>query len=125
MFRSGWTLGGALGGSHAPGIEVTPVSKEPVSSIPRTISKDISRLCPDLKPLQTMNIHIPVASGDGYFRLRVTKGDGRTAIATSAVFRIGSISLYSAHPQGATLVGGLVPEIILRSASLTATTAGM
>ncbi|KAH7090046.1 hypothetical protein BKA62DRAFT_726279 [Auriculariales sp. MPI-PUGE-AT-0066] len=119
----GWSVGGMLGGSHMPGIEVTPVTDQPISSISSSIMKDIARICPHLNPLQTLSIHIPVASGDGYFRFRVTKADGRTALATSPVFRVGSISLSSAHPQGATLIG-LAPEFVLRSVSLGATTAG-
>lgn len=111
----GWSLGSSFGGSHLPGIEITPITHGNPADLLPSVPRDISRLCPTMKPLQTLDVHIPVASGDGYFRLRITKGDGKTTIATSPVFRVGSISLSSAHPQGATLFG-LVPELVLRSA---------
>jgi hypothetical protein len=78
---SGWTIGGLLGGSKLPGIEVTPEATERYSAVPSNLKTifevDIEKLW---KPynlahqqlLETMQVHIPVASGDGYFRLRVT-----------------------------------------------------
>ncbi|KZV84758.1 hypothetical protein EXIGLDRAFT_741850 [Exidia glandulosa HHB12029] len=113
----GWSIGTVLGGSYLPGIEVTPVERGFVSSLPSSVTKDIARLCPDLRALETLTVHIPVASGDGYFRLRITKSDGRTAIAHSPAFRVGSLSLSSAHPQGATLMG-LIPELTVRTTFL-------
>ncbi|THH08855.1 hypothetical protein EW145_g2431 [Phellinidium pouzarii] len=125
----GWTLGGMLGGSKLPGIDVTPAEELESSSLPaRRLSQlnaDISRLFfsqqYSQKPLQTLIVHIPVSAGDGYFRLRVTAGDEHKTIAVSPSFRIGSLSWSSAHPQGAT-PAGLVPELLVRSVFVAAKT---
>ncbi|ELU36952.1 hypothetical protein AG1IA_09018 [Rhizoctonia solani AG-1 IA] len=129
---SGWTFGGWLGGSKLPGIDVTPASSESWSR-PTTLSskhqtqiqKDISRLfnpdssaVPNSRLLETLLVHIPVRSGDGYFRLRITSANGKKTIAESPVFRVGSLTWASAHPQGATPLG-LVPELGARSLFLT------
>ena len=66
-----------------------------------------------------MIVHIPVSSGDGYFRLRITADNSRKTLAVSPVFRIGSISWASAHPQGASVLG-LVPELLVRSSFVAA-----
>ncbi|KAF8754795.1 hypothetical protein RHS01_05846 [Rhizoctonia solani] len=128
----GWTFGGWLGGSKLPGIDVTPASSESWSR-PTTLSskhqtqieKDISRLfnpdssaVPNSRLLETLLVHIPVRSGDGYFRLRITSANGKKTIAESPVFRVGSLTWASAHPQGATPLG-LVPELGARSLFLT------
>ncbi|KAH7337972.1 hypothetical protein B0J17DRAFT_660262 [Rhizoctonia solani] len=114
----GWTFGGWLGGSKLPGLDVTPASVESWNR-PKTLSskhqtqidKDISRLfdpnsspTPNSRLLETLLVHIPVRSGDGYFQ----------TIAESPVFRVGSLAWASAHPQGATPLG-LVPEFGARS----------
>jgi len=126
----GWTVGSVLGGSHLPGIEVTPVSEEPWSS-PTKLSekqqvqydKDVARLfdssyAPGQKLLQTMLVHIPVASGDGYFRLRITNRQ-QEMLAESPVFRVGSLTWSSAQPRGATPIT-IIPELGVRAAFLTA-----
>ncbi|KII85342.1 hypothetical protein PLICRDRAFT_56611 [Plicaturopsis crispa FD-325 SS-3] len=115
----GWSLGSALGGSKLPGIEVTPTDHLKHSAIaPSTLASyasNIARLVPSRPTVQqTLSVHIPVASGDGYFRLLLTKADGRTVLAVSPVFRVGSISWRSAQIQGATLFG-LVPEFAVKS----------
>jgi hypothetical protein len=126
----GWTLGGLLGGSKLPGLDVTPATSERWNS-PTTltskqqtqIDKDISRLfsppsdIPHSRLLETLLVHIPVRSGDGYFRLRITSANGRKTFAESPVFRVGSLTWSSAHPQGATPLG-LIPEIGARSVFL-------
>jgi hypothetical protein len=45
-------------------------------------------------------------------------------LAVSPVFRIGSVTWASASPQGATLAG-IVPELVVRSAFVTANVASM
>lgn len=138
MVCRGWTFGGLLGGSKLPGLDVTPASSESwdrpktIGSKQQTqIDKDINRLFdPSKIPipsteshlLETLLVHIPVRSGDGYFRLRVTSANGRKTIAESPVFRVGSLTWSSAHPQGATPLG-LVPEMGARSAFLAGKTA--
>ncbi|EUC53993.1 hypothetical protein RSOL_025910 [Rhizoctonia solani AG-3 Rhs1AP] len=123
----GWTFGGYLGGSKLPGLDVTPATVESWNS-PKTLSskqqtqieKDISRLwepntaTPHSHLLETLLVHIPVRSGDGYFRLRITSANGKHTIAESPVFRVGSLAWASAHPQGASPLG-LVPELGARS----------
>ena len=119
-----------MGGAKLPGIEVTPSTEITDSSLStsekRHYENDVSRLFPPAraeahKPQERMIVHIPVSSGDGYFRLRVTSDNSRKTLAVSPVFRIGSISLASAHPQGATLIG-LFPELLLRSSFIAAKT---
>ncbi|TDL20300.1 hypothetical protein BD410DRAFT_791085 [Rickenella mellea] len=126
----GWYVGGLLGGSKLPGIEVTPTTQSAFTSLSSSqqsqYEKDITRLFPSHSslqqiPLETLQVHIPVSSGDGYFRLRVTTGKSSKSIAESPVFRVGSLSLSSAHPQGASMFG-LVPELVVRSAFITVRT---
>ncbi|KAF8603011.1 hypothetical protein BDV93DRAFT_508768 [Ceratobasidium sp. AG-I] len=137
----GWSFGGLLGGSKLPGLDVTPASSESWSR-PKTLSskqqtqidKDVQRLFdPSKVPsstssgseshlLETLLVHIPVRSGDGYFRLRIASANGRKTIAESPVFRVGSLTWSSAHPQGASPLG-LVPEMGARSAFLAGKTA--
>lgn len=129
----GWTIGSMLGGSKLPGLEVTPASTQSYSSIPsgmlKSFEKDIERVwrpynLANHTLLETMQVHIPVASGDGYFRLRVTPHDKpKETLAVSPVFRVGSVTWSSASPQGATIVG-IVPELVVRSAFVIAN-AGM
>lgn len=113
---------------------MTPDDELPISALaPRQkkqTDEDINRLftAPDInigkqQPLQTLLVHIPVASGDGYFRLRVTTSNPNKTIAASPVFRVGSLSWSSSHPQGAT-VAGIVPELLVRTAFVTAKTTG-
>jgi len=129
----GWTLGSLLGGAHHPGWEVTPQKHELWSSTTllsakqrEQYDKDVSRLftpsyAPGQKVRETFLVHIPVASGDGYFRLRVTTRRDED-LAVSAVFRIGSLTWASAQPRGATPVG-IIPELGVRAAFLAAKTA--
>ncbi|KAG8761041.1 hypothetical protein FRC12_009462 [Ceratobasidium sp. 428] len=136
----GWSFGGMLGGSKLPGIDVTPALSENWSR-PTTlnskqqaqIDKDVKRLFTppqstaespllESRLLETMLVHIPVRSGDGYFRLRVTSANGKKTIAESPVFRVGSLTWASAHPQGATPLG-LVPELGARSVFIAGKTA--
>jgi len=124
-----------------PGIDVTPASSEnwngptTINSKQQTqLDKDIQRLfdpshVPSSTPqatesrlLETLLVHIPVRSGDGYFRLRITSANGKKTIAESPVFRVGSLTWSSAHPQGATALG-LVPEMSARSVFLAGKTA--
>lgn len=128
----GWTIGCCLGGSKLPGLEVTPATHEAYSSMPPSLlssfERDIERMWTPYNLThhhlqESMQVHIPVASGDGYFRLRITPHDKpKETIAASPVFRIGSIAWSSASPQGATLIG-LVPELVAKSAFVTANTA--
>ena len=129
---SGWTLGGYLGGSKLPGIEVTPEREESWTTHShqrqKHLNKDVSRLfdqsqVPEQQLLQTVSVHIPVRSGDGYFRLRITGEKPSDLLAESSPFRVGSLTWSSAHPQGATPIG-LVPEVVVRSGFLAAKTAG-
>ncbi|KZT62723.1 hypothetical protein CALCODRAFT_479010 [Calocera cornea HHB12733] len=129
----GWTLGSLLGGAHLPGWDVTPQTHDVWSATTRLTTKqraqydaDISHLfssasAPGQTLQQTLLVHIPVASGDGYFRLRVTSRKGED-LAVSGVFRVGSLTWASAQPRGASIVG-IVPELGVRAAFLTAKTA--
>jgi hypothetical protein len=70
-----------------------------------------------------------VSSGDGYFRLVITSSPSPLSvagvpslIATSPSFRIGSLSLSSAHPRGSTPLG-LIPELLVRSLFIAGRTA--
>jgi len=128
----GWAIGGLLGGSHYPGIDVTPVvsstttNQELSQSEMLAIKNDITRLLSESTSSQyphqqTLCVHIPVASGDGYFRLVITTSPSSLSVAgipslvaASPVFRVGSIAFSSAHPRGASLLG-LVPELLARS----------
>lgn len=80
----------------------------------------------DHTALETALVRIPVVAGDGYFRLAVyapkssstlSLSRSTTPIAHTSTFRIGSLSLASAQPRGASPLT-LVPELVLRSASL-------
>lgn len=122
-----------------PGIEVTPASQEPYSALPPSVNKsfeaDIESLwrpynLPHHNLLETLQIHIPVASGDGYFRLRITPQDRPKEtvctslwlkgmlicmqLAASPVFRVGSTTWASASPRGAT-IASLVPELLIKT----------
>ncbi|KAJ7022392.1 hypothetical protein C8F04DRAFT_1402370 [Mycena alexandri] len=127
----GWTIGGWVGGTLGKELDVTPASSGHWQTLDTkkksTYDKEIREFLEstsgpkDHRVLETDFVHIPVSAGDGYFRLLIKKGSG-TVIASTASFRIGSLSLSSAHPRGASVVT-LVPEIILKSASVTTNTA--
>ncbi|KZT38266.1 hypothetical protein SISSUDRAFT_1033492 [Sistotremastrum suecicum HHB10207 ss-3] len=119
----GWTIGGLLGGSKIPGIEVTPVEQQSFSDLSSSqqsrLKSDVDRLfSPSSNPnqplQQTLRLHVPVSSGDGYFRFRITTENPRQAIAESPVFRVGSLTLSTAQPQGASLIG-IGPELVVRT----------
>jgi hypothetical protein len=112
------------------GLEVTPATTASSTTLDRSQTKsltsDIIRLVPSsitetYPHHHTLIVHIPVQSGDGYFRIVVTT-ESKKQLAHSPVFRVGSLTLASAHPRGATLLG-LVPELVLRSLSVAAHTA--
>jgi len=76
-----------------------------------------------------MIVHIPVSSGDGYFRLVITSSPSPLSVsgipsllATSPVFRVGSIAFSSAHPRGASLIG-IIPELLVRTMFIAGKTA--
>lgn len=133
----GWTFGSLLGGSHLPGIDVTPVDTIHPSDLPKTkrkrLENDFARLFRQVplsgprgtqRPVETLHVHIPVKAEDGYYRLRVTSdAGGKNEIAVSPSFRVGSLSLGSASPRGATPIG-LIPELLVRSSFEVARTAG-
>ncbi|KAJ7479575.1 hypothetical protein FB451DRAFT_1448576 [Mycena latifolia] len=75
----------------------------------------------DHRARETALVHVPAAVGDGYFRLLVKSPKGQV-LATTASFRVGSLSLSSAHPRGAS-AATFVPELALKSAAVTAYTA--
>lgn len=124
----GWTIGSLMGGSKLPGIEVTPDSKS--ASISADVRKGIedfhrhvtSAEAKKQVPLQTDRVHIPVKSGDGYFRLRVTSEDSYDTIATTCVFRVASASMSSASPRGADIVT-LPLELAFKTAQVASVTA--
>ncbi|KAJ7113216.1 hypothetical protein C8R44DRAFT_741545 [Mycena epipterygia] len=124
----GWTLGGWLGGALGKELDVTPASAGFWNTLdPKKraqYDKEIYAFLDspsgpkDHRALETAFVHVPVAAGDGYFRLLI-KGGGGKVIAQSAAFRVGSLSLSSAHPRGASPVT-LVPELVLKSGSVAA-----
>ncbi|KAJ7202575.1 hypothetical protein GGX14DRAFT_154190 [Mycena pura] len=130
----GWTVGGLLGGTIGKEIDVTPAATERWADLEakrqRQYDEEIraflssagERVPQDHRALALGLVHIPVAAGDGYFRLLVKGSKKQGVLAETAVFRVGSLSLRSAHPRGASLVT-LVPELVLKSASVTLTTA--
>jgi hypothetical protein len=126
----GWTIGGWVGGTLGKEIDVTPatagywktVDTRKAAQYDKEIHQFLDTMGSpkDQRVLETDFVHIPVAAGDGYFRLLV-KHSG-SVIASSASFRVGSLSLSSAHPRGASVVT-LVPEVLLKSGSVAANTA--
>jgi hypothetical protein len=130
----GWSVGGWLGGTIGKEIDVTPqtsgnwesdIEVEQKGQYRREIKKflDSSVGPKNNRALETDLVHIPVSSGDGYFRLLVyPSASSHSAIASTASFRIGSLFLRSAHPRGASIVM-LLPEITLKVVSITAATA--
>ncbi|KAJ7738264.1 hypothetical protein DFH07DRAFT_892725 [Mycena maculata] len=126
----GWTMGGWMGGTIGKEVDVTPTSAgywETVDAEKRAqYDKEIEQFLhsasapKDHRVLETDFVHIPVSAGDGYFRLLINKS-GR-AIASTASFRVGSLSLSSAHPRGASVVT-VVPELLVKSGSVAAATA--
>lgn len=135
--RSGWNIGRLLGGSHLPGIDVTPKERiqqtDLVKKQRKQLEDDFSRLFHPAQieeprgaqsPLETLQVHIPVRAEDGYYRFRVTSdAAGKHEIAVSPSFRLGSVSWASASPRGATPIG-LVPEVLVRTSFEVARTAG-
>ncbi|KAJ7898637.1 hypothetical protein B0H14DRAFT_2674952 [Mycena olivaceomarginata] len=128
----GWELGSWIGGTLGKELDVTPVSSGYWKTLDARKQAQYdgeiqqflqSATAPkDHRVLETDLVHIPVSAGDGYFRLLVkSKKSGKT-LASTASFRVGSLSLSSAHPRGASVVT-VVPEIVLKSASVTTTTA--
>ncbi|KAJ7064407.1 hypothetical protein B0H15DRAFT_794681 [Mycena belliarum] len=127
----GWTIGAWVGGTVGKDLDVTPAaagSWDALDSKRRgQYDKEIrtfleSAAAPkDHHPLETALVHVPVAAGDGYFRMLI-KGPSGRVLAQTASFRVGSLSLSSAHPRGASVVT-VLPELALKSASLTVNTA--
>lgn len=127
----GWTIGGWIGGTLGKELDVTPASSgywQTLESKKKAqYDKEISQFLEsasapkDHRVLETDFVHIPVSAGDGYFRLLIKKRNG-SVIASTASFRVGSLTLSSAHPRGASVVT-VVPELVLKSASVTVTTA--
>lgn len=131
----GWTVGGWLGGTLGKEIDVTPQSQGTWNTDVdlkrrKQYDNEISQfldatpaLPKNHKVVETDLIHIPVSSGDGYFRLLIYPSvSSHTAIASTASFRVGSLSLSSAHPRGASIIT-LLPELALKSRSVVASTA--
>ncbi|GLB43057.1 hypothetical protein LshimejAT787_1205060 [Lyophyllum shimeji] len=119
----GWTIGAWLGGTLGKEINVTPVMygnwEEDVDRVRRRqYDKEIGnfiesgRLPRDHRALETDFIHIPVASGDGYFRILLYHSSASllSPIAATTTFRVGSLSLNSGHPRGASITA-VMPEI--------------
>ncbi|KAJ7696211.1 hypothetical protein B0H17DRAFT_1053931 [Mycena rosella] len=104
----GWTLGGWVGGTLGKDLDLRAFLDAPGAPA-------------EHRALETDFVHIPVSAGDGYFRLIVKTAGGRV-LAETASFRVGSLSLSSAHPRGASLVT-VVPELVLKSGSVAASTA--
>ncbi|KAJ7176150.1 hypothetical protein C8R43DRAFT_872765 [Mycena crocata] len=130
----GWTLGGWLGGTVGKETDVTPAASGTWEALEkgkgRQYEKEIRRfresgaLPKDHQVLETALVHIPVAAGDGYFRLLVKNKSGSSGkvLAATAPFRVGSLSLSSANPRGASPLT-LIPELALQSASVATSTA--
>ncbi|KAJ7238266.1 hypothetical protein B0H12DRAFT_1137661 [Mycena haematopus] len=126
----GWEIGGWIGGTIGKELDVTPASSgywQTLDGRKRAqYDNEIQQFLQsagapkDHRVLETDFVHIPVSAGDGYFRLLI-KTSGKV-VASSASFRVGSLSLSSAHPRGASVVT-VIPEVVLKSASVTATTA--
>lgn len=126
----GWKTGAVLGGNYGKDIDVTPdregVWDDDVSADQRNkIDKDLEQYMSEkYAPIgqiiqETDFIHIPVSSGDGYFRLVVCPHrSARSIIASTGVFRLVSLSSDPARTRGATL-GMLAPELALKHASNT------
>ncbi|KAJ7511014.1 hypothetical protein B0H11DRAFT_1956951 [Mycena galericulata] len=126
----GWTLGGWLGGTLGKEVDVTPASagywqtvdekkKAQYDMEVRQFLKSAGAPG-DHRVLETDFVHIPVSAGDGYFRLLVKNSN--SVIASTASFRVGSLSLSSAHPRGASIVT-ILPEVLLKSGSVATSTA--
>lgn len=128
----GWTVGSMLGGGGGQGIDVTPEQTESWDRtqtlderIKERYQKDLDAVLAGTEgvrqhAVETCQVRIPVRSGDGYFRLRLSAParDSET-LAYSPTFRLGSLSLHSACPRGATIIT-LIPEVLVRSLSAAA-----
>ncbi|KAK7018340.1 hypothetical protein R3P38DRAFT_2982287 [Favolaschia claudopus] len=134
----GWQIGGWLGGTMGKELDVTPASLGHWSTVDSKkraqYDKEIQQFLDlphgpggpkDHRVFETDFVHIPVAAGDGYFRLLLKQKSGpgpSKILASTASFRVGSLSLSSAHPRGASAIT-ILPEVVLKSASVTLTTA--
>ncbi|KAF7360985.1 hypothetical protein MSAN_01128700 [Mycena sanguinolenta] len=126
----GWEIGGWLGGTIGKELDVTPTSTGNWQTMEGRKRAQYDNEIQDFlqsasapkdhRVLETDFVHIPVSAGDGYFRLLIKKSG--KVVASTASFRVGSLSLSSAHPRGASVVT-IIPEVVLKSASVTATTA--
>ncbi|KAJ6479574.1 hypothetical protein C8R45DRAFT_353940 [Mycena sanguinolenta] len=126
----GWEIGGWLGGAIGKELDVTPASSGHWQTVDGKKRAQYDNEIQDFlqsvsapkdhRVLETAFVHIPVSAGDGYFRLLIKKSG--KVVASTASFRVGSLSLSSAHPRGASVVT-IIPEVVLKSASVTATTA--
>ncbi|KAG5650345.1 hypothetical protein H0H81_012552 [Sphagnurus paluster] len=125
----GWTVGGWLGGTIGKELDVTPqcqgrwdtdLEEKYMLKYDHEIKQFLeSSLAPkDHRVLETDLVHIPVASGDGYFRLLIYPSpSSHSYIASTASFRVGSLSLSSAHPRGASVITILL-ELALKTGSV-------
>ncbi|KAF8063626.1 hypothetical protein FPV67DRAFT_1654805 [Lyophyllum atratum] len=133
----GWTIGAWLGGTIGKEMNVTPdksgdwekdVDPKQREKIDRDIKKFVEggRLPRDHKALESDFIHIPVAAGDGYFRILVYHPSASvfSPIASTTTFRVGSLTVSSSHPRGASILT-IVPELSLKIAWVVATTVAM
>ncbi|TFK31674.1 hypothetical protein BDQ12DRAFT_618491 [Crucibulum laeve] len=129
----GWTIGGWLGGNLGKSVDVTPEIRGKWQELEESrrlqYEKEANEYMASpaapkgFKTLETHMIHIPVAVGDGYFRLIVYPSEkSRKPLAETAPFRVGSLSLSSAQPRGASITT-IVPELVLKSASVAGHTA--
>ncbi|KAF8970938.1 hypothetical protein BDZ97DRAFT_1694198 [Flammula alnicola] len=121
----GWTAGGLMGGKLWKEIDVTPENAESWDTGVDTewrlkYNRDIEHFlsgpgAPRGQEVQETDlIRIPVSSGDGYFRLVVYPSkSSRSPITSSAVFRVGSLAMRSAHLRGASPLT-LAPELVVK-----------
>ncbi|KAK0551394.1 hypothetical protein OC861_005784 [Tilletia horrida] len=105
----------------------TSLSAPTLSSKQRlTIHKELDKLIassdiPHKNKLSTLQIRIPVHSGDGYFRIKIK---AKNNVVYTPTFRILSISLHSASIKGSSILPPtIVPELFIRTLSVAATTA--
>lgn len=130
----GWTVGSWLGGTWNKEVDVTPqhrgnwasdVTGKRKSQYDKEAQEFLESITApkDHRVLETDLIHIPVASGDGYFRFLIyASPSSHTPIASTASFRIGSLSFSSAQPRGASIIT-IIPELVLRTGSAVGWTA--
>ncbi|KAF9475566.1 hypothetical protein BDN70DRAFT_996328 [Pholiota conissans] len=126
----GWGAGSVMGGKLGKAFNVTPEKRgqwdlDIDSERQHKIDKDIRRFLSQADAprhhlvLETDYIRIPVASGDGYFRLVVySSASSHSPVASSPVFRVASLTTEPAKLRGASS-STLVPELFFKSASST------